>query len=106
MTAATERTVVTQCTGCWTIIYDRKNLRRYCSTDCRARHEARRILDKYAEFEWIAGTDTWDNIATRLGHPDIRRLREWLRRHGHDDWADRISADIDILRPRQGRWAA
>ncbi len=98
------RQKVFKCAGCPLVFYDRKNPRVYCTHECRIAHGQRQQLERLAEFEWIAGTDTWDNIANRVGFAGSKQLRDWLRRIGHDAWADRITADVE--RPRQGRWAA
>lgn len=49
-----------------------------------------RADDTIAEVEWIAGTDTAESIARRLGYRRLRGLLEMLREHGRPDLALRL----------------
>jgi hypothetical protein len=79
--------------------------RKYCNETCRVQHQQTERQHRMDEFKWIAGTDTWPNIAERIGLTSVKALREWLRTHGETSWADRVVEDTSE-RPRQGRWAA
>lgn len=92
-----------QCAVCLLLFHDRRP-RTYCSDACRQRSTYLAFKQRFAEFEWIALTDSWDNIAGRLNFKSCEHMRDWLRKHGESQWAERISTDVE--RPRQGRWAA
>jgi len=97
--------VVRKCPACPILFYDRKRDRVYCSGACRLRHQKQEAAHRMDEFKWIAGTDTWANIAERVGLSSVKSLREWLRTYGEIAWAERV-VDETSERPRQGRWAA
>lgn len=95
---------VHKCRGCPLIFTTNgHNPRVYCSPDCRAKAEQREIAHKLAEFRWIAGTDTWENIAHRLGYSNTDTLARFLFRHGEHEYARQVER-VDIPTPRV--WAA
>ena len=90
------------CGGCFQTFTDR-HPRRYCSPACRLTAERRERAHRVAEFKWIAGTDTWDNIAHRLGFASTKTLARFLWRADERDWARKVER-VDLPQPRQ--WAA
>ena len=65
----------------------------------RARKQTRRVLE---DAEWLAGTDTPERIATRLGFTSWPALQQLLWRHGRQDLAAAISARREL--PKLGPW--
>jgi hypothetical protein len=68
----------------------RRNRRTFCSKDCQNLDYILRGKRTMAEFEWIAGTDTWDNVATRLGFRNRQALEKWLERRGEHEWVSKV----------------
>lgn len=88
MGGTVKRTVApkVKCQGCDKMISSAK-ARKYCSAECReAAIEAERELN-LAEFLWIAGTDTPENVTRRLGYGSPRYLARFLFRCGELEWA-------------------
>lgn len=102
--------IVIQCAGCGRLVNAKTKRRVYCTDDCRtkakkdASERQMSRTDRLDEFLWIAGTDSWHNIATRLGFKSVERLREWVRAQGEIGWAERITRDG--LVDRLNKWAA
>ena len=73
----------------------RYEAREFCSSGCSGRAnstaaaEARRQA-KLEDVEWLVGTDSPQNIATRLGYKDLGNLTAVLQRWGRDDLAQRL----------------
>ena len=74
----------------------RFDAREFCSSGCSGRAnstaaaEARRQA-KLEDVEWLVGTDSPQNIATRLGYKDLGNLTAVLQRWGRDDLAQRLT---------------
>jgi hypothetical protein len=82
--------MILKCPGCPMLFRAPRAYRTYCSNDCQKRHIAKENDLLFAELEWIAGTDTWDNIASRLGFASRPALERWLQRRGEYEWAVRV----------------
>lgn len=91
---------VTKCPGC-PMIFTNRSGRTYCTDACKKNATERERRRRFAEFEWIALTDSWDNVATRLGFTGIDHMRDWLRKLGEHKWAERMNHDLLPLRPSQ-----
>lgn len=89
--------MIHKCPACPMLFYARSN-RTYCTTDCnrRAKEQADKIL--VAELEWIAGTDSWPNVAERLGFNGLGALEKKLYRLGQHEWATRLRENGDMRR--------
>lgn len=98
---------VYKCPGCPLLFAVPRRARTYCSPDCREAHKQRKFDAErryfLAEVEWIAGTDTWDNIARRLGYANTKSLARRLSTLGEYELARRVEK-VDLPTPRQ--WAA
>lgn len=74
--------------------YQRDGRRTFVSVEeHRARIEAKRaerLARLVEDVTWIAGTDTWENIARRVGHTSATALERHLRRYGEQELANRI----------------
>jgi hypothetical protein len=64
----------------------------YCTEACRLESARRDMQEKIDEFLWIAGTDSWSNIARRLGFRSVDSLGRWLNRAGEHAWASRATS--------------
>jgi hypothetical protein len=82
--------MILKCPGCPMLFRATRKRRTYCSTACQNRHTVIKNDLLFDELEWIAGTDTWDNIATRLGFASRPALERWLQRRGEYEWAVRV----------------
>jgi len=91
------------CKGCPNVLrrrhdesWARYEAREFCSSGCSGRAkslaaaEARRT-QRIEDVEWIVGTDSPENVATRLGYKDLGSLLKTLRRWGRDDLADQLT---------------
>jgi len=73
----------------------RYEARNYCSSGCAGRAnglagaQARRE-QKLEDAEWIIGTDSAENVATRLGYKDVANLVQVLKRWGRTDLVERL----------------
>lgn len=72
----------------------------WCSEPCRLRAFEKERRYFLAELDWIAGTDTWDNIARRLGYANTKSLARRLATLGEYDLARRVEK-VDLPTPRQ-----
>lgn len=98
---------VYKCPGCPLLFAVPRHARVYCTPDCRENHRARKFeADRayfLAELDWIAGTDTWENIAHRLGYKNTQSLARRLVTLGEYELARKVEK-VDLPTPRQ--WAA
>lgn len=99
------RQKIHKCPACPMLFYFRNTARKFCSDACRIRHQQQERMHRMDEFKWIAGTDSWENIAARLELSGVQAMREWLRKYGETAWAERVTRETTD-RPRQGQWAA
>jgi transposase len=86
------RVKVSKCPGCPMLFLNRRNqTRTYCTNECRLAAHRREQQLKLDEFKWIAGTDSWDNIAARLGFASRSSMATWLERLGEKEWMSRVN---------------
>ena len=63
---------------------------------CSRKYDKRRnekfmpLAERVAEVEWLAGTDTLENIAFRLGWPSREHMLDHLKYKGYPELADRL----------------
>lgn len=76
-----------KCAGCPMLFYSARRGRTYCKQECQTNQIAREKQYRLAEFKWIVGTDSPENVAIRLGYGNAKNLARFLFRCGEDEWA-------------------
>lgn len=90
---------VVKCSGCPLLFLVRSGkTQKFCSLKCRQLAAQRDQKLWLEEVRWIAGTDTWDNIASRVGCASRDALERRLVRLGENKLVSEIHCS-DILNP-------
>ncbi len=90
--------MITKCPSCPLLFNNPGGKRVYCCADCY--RYAKFIADRelVSEVKWLAGTDTWDNIARRVGYANRESLEKRLHRLGERELVTQIHC-CDIVNP-------
>lgn len=76
--------------------------RKYCGRSCAGaaawiKSSTTKREARIEDVEWLLGTDSPDNIATRLGYKDAANLVTVLKRWGRPDLAARLARDSELV---------